>query len=444
MKIITEISPYMIKLAGINNEKLEYFEVIPNDDCLNNIYLGKILEIHKGLNNAFVSFDNKIGYLDIEKSKSILISQEKWPVKKNDIVIVQVKKVAQKTKKAKLTMDIEIKSDNLIFFPFNNRKFFSKKINVSEKKRISEIIKDKRLKDKSFLFREKIINENNEVILDSCFKLIKKWDLIYNKSKYEMPEKIIYKESLEGKFADYVDIGDVLINDPNSIFTKNNKFRISDEIPLFDKYNLREEPENLCKNIHEFNKSRIIIEELESLTAIDVDTGSYKGNENVNKSLFETNVDAVDNIARFLRLRNIQGAIIIDFINLKDKNKRDELRQRLAYCMKKDFRKSKVFYFTNLGFLELEREGKRARLSEIIYNDKGNDKLSQTYLFDKIFWFLERNRKNYYNSNCLLYLKEQYRNYEMQKEFGEICKNFNLKITCEFKKQEEDYVFKIK
>lgn len=381
------------KTVGIvDNEHLVefYSEELQSEALLGNVYRGRVVNVLRGMDAVFVDIgEEKNAYLQLKDalSKDQMYTKEKYDlsevVKGGMELLVQVIKEAVGTKGPKVTTHISIPGRYLVLTPYSNRINISKKINNHEEISRLRTIGNKIIEDEMGV----IIRTNSEDVEESILEeeylsLLNIYRRIEAERNFLPTPKLIYKDlNLEYQ---------IIRNSFNSKDTKvisNNKEIYEDLLFLMGYYvddfqdNIIYDPDFSIKNnltIQEDmkeafdrkvtlpNGSYIVIDETEALTAIDVNTGKFVGAYSLGDTVLKTNLEAASEIARQIRLRDIGGIIIIDFIDMRDKSHISKVLKKLADEFEKDKNKPHIVEFTKLCLVEITRRKTRPTLDSKI------------------------------------------------------------------------------
>lgn len=371
-----------------DNRLVEYHcEEVGSKKAVGNIYRGKVINVLQGMAAAFVDIgDSKNAYLYVKEAlpKEYLYDGKKYKIsellKQGEDIIVQVAKESIGNKGAKVTTHIEIPGRYMVFTPFSN------KINISRK--ITNLIEVEYLKE---VGRE-IIKDNMGIIFRTASKgidgsiLKKEYDILYNiytkveREKNFLPcPKLLYKEpdlSYQLVRDSYNDSTEkILVNSKKTydnllLMEEYYPFQFSHKIELDTDYSVtydsqvqRDIKEALGRVVELKDGGYIVIDETEAFTAIDVNTGKFIGTSSLDDTVFQTNIQATEEIARQIRLRDIGGIIIIDFIDMRNKEDITKVLSNLRKFLKKDRNKTNIIDITKLGLVELTRKKIRRSLS---------------------------------------------------------------------------------
>lgn len=384
------------RVAIVEGETLVdfYVEVAAREQLKGNIYKGVVNRIEPGLQAAFVDFGpKKHGFLQI---RELMPECYKTPVEdrrariqdvlaKGQEVVVQVEKDERDTKGASLTTYISLPGRYLVMMPGQERVGISRKIEDREDRdRLKEIFRSLKLPKKmGFILRTAGSDRTGDEFENDLMYLTKLWGKIQRDAKKESAPALIYKEQ---DFAvrtvrDYLtsDVSEVLVDDPEAhknikeFLKKTTPWRkiniklYKETKPIFSRHNIHEQ----ISKIHERyvylpSRGYLIIEKTEALTAIDVNSGRSRKEENVEATALKTNIEAADEIARQLRLRDIGGQVVIDFIDMDLAKNRREVENRLRKALSSDKAHSETANISKFGIVEMTRERLRPAYFESI------------------------------------------------------------------------------
>lgn len=344
--------------------------IINNQDNIEgNIYIGIIKNLVPGIKAAFVDIGKEknafIHFEDIEKIKE--------NIKVNKKILVQVQKNPIKQKGARLTTNIKLTGRQIVLMPKTDFITVSRKITDEEKKKELKNIVEKNIpKGYGAIIRTSCISVSEKEIIEDIQRLVKRWNKIkksfeenFDLSSYLMEENNdIIKSLILGTADD--NMNKIITNSDKfnsetlnflKIYNLENKIKVEFDEDVFDKYSMQKELQQLENNkVWLKCGGYIVIDKTEALTAIDVNSGKCIGKDNLEATILKVNLEAAKEIAKQLRLRDIGGIIVIDFIDLQE----DENKNRLLDCFveetKKDRAKVQVEGFSKLNLLELTRK----------------------------------------------------------------------------------------
>mgnify|MGYP002533113266 FL=1 len=374
------------KIALLENGKLlEYY--VDEENSIRkegNIYIGIVKDIVKGMQSAFVdigteknSFIHLKDILDkIDESKEninpkIDISDI---IKTGQKLLVQVKKDSNLQKGARVSTHINLPSKYIALMPNTDIVTISQKITDSkEKERLVKLVKENLSKGNGAIIRTSAIGKEKEIIEDiknieakwekieisfkndkgNKPKLIAKSENIVEKMLIDLPENSIQKITINNK----KDYEKMLEFKEKKSYLKSTEIELIEDQDILDKYDVEKEIAKLeNRKIWLKCGGFITIDKTEALTAIDVNTGKYTGTKNVEQTIYKVNEEATIEIAKQLRLRDIGGIIIIDYIDMKDEKNKEKIETLLKERLKKDRTKTQVEGFTKLDLMEMTRK----------------------------------------------------------------------------------------
>ena len=378
--LILSKSIYETKLVLLEDNKLDemYIERNNQKEITGNIYKGKVVDI---LNNGEIIF------LDIGLEKNGLLSFEN---KKNipklnidDKLIVQIETEPRDEKGAKLSLDYSINEENLVLLPKSKNLSISKKIkDIEEVNRLKNIFLNI---DNGLILRNNSEGKSEESLLEE-YRRLEDIDNQINKEFEKINIGLLYDvNSILKKAATLFDnsIEEFIIDD-NTIFEeikvllkkigkedlikKLRKYFKDEEI--FEYYNINSQIERaLDRKVYLDSGAYIIIEKTEALISIDVNTGQNTGNKTSQEFIFQTNLEATKEIARQVKLRNLAGIIIVDFINMKKISDRKKVLEKFKKYLSGDRVEINSLEYTNLGLIQFTRKRQGKELA-FYYREK--------------------------------------------------------------------------
>lgn len=391
--LILSKNTYEAKLALLEDDKLKeiYIERDKEKEISGNIYKGKIVDILNKGEIIFVDIGlEKNAFLSFENKKNI----PKFNI--SDSLIVQVETEARDGKGARLTLDYSINGENLVLLPNSKNLSISKKIADLE---IIKKLKDTFLSiDKGLILRTKSVEKSPDALLEEYKKL----EAIDNQIKKDFKEKnttLLYDNNSILKKALTLldeDIDEFIIDDEDSFnkikntleenkknyLLKKLKKYFKDE-DIFSYYKIDTQIERaLDRKVYLESGASIVIEKTEALVSIDVNTGQNIGNQSSQNLIFNTNLEACKEIARQIKLRNLAGIIIIDFIDLKKISDRKKILEELKRYLKKDRMEINSLDFSHLGLVQFTRKRQGKELS-FYYREKCHYCEGTSYLLSK-------------------------------------------------------------
>ena len=343
-----------------------------------NIYLGKIKNIIPGMQSAFIDIGEEKNALvhikDVIPKASnvtgnVYEDTSKYDiakiVKPGDEILVQVKRDCNEQKGPRVTKDIKINGKLVILMPYSNFITISQKIqNDDEIKRLKEIVKKELPEGFGVIIRTAAEGKNKEEISSEIHLLLNFWNNLLQKAneiknKNLAPVKIYDNDGIVGKI-----ITDLAENNLENIYTNDEdlaehfetmKDKIIIQKDVLNKFEVKNKMK-LDRKIWLNCGGFITIDKTEALTAIDVNSGKFTGNKNLERTVLKVNMEATKEIAKQIRLRDIGGIIIIDYIDMENEKDKEDIRNYIIECFKQDRSKVQVLEFTKLGLLEITRK----------------------------------------------------------------------------------------
>ncbi len=359
-----------------------FWERRSSTNIVGNIYKAVVENVLPGISSAFMNIGlDKNAYIYI----SDVLGGQSEPIerllKKDQEVMVQVTKDAIGTKGMKVTMDVSLPGRYLVLTPFQEFVGVSKNIETpEERKRLSEILRKitvaNELGKMGCIVRTEAEGASEAELERELKFLMRFWDSVQKRYETVRPPFLLHKD-----MDMTLQVARDILSDDVAIYMLDNKddyestlefvSKISPDLkervkyydgktPIFKAFNIEKSIEELRKIKVELpNGGSIIIQEAESLCAIDVNTGRFTGNRSQEETVTMTNIEAAQEVARQLRLRNIGGIIVIDFIDMKKASNRHKVVDAMESAVRRDRAKIRILPITRLGLVEMTRERKR-------------------------------------------------------------------------------------
>ena len=344
-----------------------------------NVYMGKVRNVLPGMEAAFVDFgEGKNGVLyagDINYEDADIEGKPRrieMVLKPNDSVLVQVVKDAMGHKGARLTNEISLAGRYLVLAPDAEVRGISRRLPEDERRRLREIVAEVRPKDMGAIVRTAAQGATKEDIKADIDRLESTWAQIQSKANSPAPARI-YEEPplvlrvIRENFAR--DFKRLLIDDPDTRDrvidylegTESNltsRVRLyEDELPIFERFHVEDQLKKaLDRKVWLPSGGHIVVDRTEALTVIDVNTGRFVGHSNLEDTVLQNNLEAAEEIARQLRLRDIGGIIVIDFIDMEVARNQELVLTKFREQLAKDKMRTQVFEVSNLGLVEMTRK----------------------------------------------------------------------------------------
>ena len=378
------------KIALIKDGKLaEYYE---DDEKINqneeNIYVGTIKDVLKGMQSAFIDVGTeknafihlkdilpKVNEKEKKQEKQEVNIDIKDVVKENDKLLVQVKKGSDVQKGARVSTHISLPSRYIVLMPNTTIITISKKIKEEkEKQRLLNIVKNNLLKNTGAIIRTACEGKSENELIQDIKYITNIWNKIqkkYNEGNIKSPA-LIYKspDIAEKIIIDLFskELTKVIVNDKEeyerliSIKKENDCFKsieitLKEKEDILDCYDIKKQIEKIQdRKIWLKCGGFITIDKTEALTAIDVNTGKYIGKNNLEDTIYKVNEEATYEIVKQVKLRDIGGIIIVDYIDMNNTKDKEKIENLLKEELKEDRAKTQVEGFTKLELMEFTRK----------------------------------------------------------------------------------------
>ncbi len=302
-------------------------------------------------------------------------------------IIVQVVKEAIRNKGPRLTTHFSIPARYLVMMPGTEKIGVSRRIEDRlERDRIRKILSEiERPKGTGFIVRTAGEGKMAKDFQRDIRYLAQVWERIQREIQNKKAPALIHREAdlAERVVRDYLteENTSIVVNHPElyhrlrrfcQVYLPGQKVDLQhyrDRVPLFEKYNIEKEIERTFqKTVSLKSGGHVVIEQTEGLVAIDVNTGKFTGRRNLEETVYQTNIEAAWEIARQMRLRDIGGIIIIDFIDMENPRHRRELFRTVKEAVKKDRAKTNIVQMSELGLVEMTRQRIRPSLESAVYD----------------------------------------------------------------------------
>jgi ribonuclease G len=415
-ELIINAEPLEKRVALLNDGILDKFDIergSGEDRIVGGIFKGRIKNLDPGLKAAFVDIglpknaflhywdilpaavDSSIEVVRVNKS-SKQKKNEKLTVK--DIpglypvgteIVIQVSKGPIGTKGPRTTTNLSLPGRFIVLMPYSEQCGISRKIeDPKERQRLKKIINDLTIPEgMGIIVRTAGEGKKTRYFVRDLHILLKKWDEISRRMESERSPVTLYQEPdlVERTVRDFLteDIDRVLIDNADeqhrvidlvAQISSRSRSKINlyaDSIPIFERYNIeRQIEQTFQRQVPLPSGGQIVIDETEALVAIDVNTGSHKAREgDEGNTIYQVNCEAVQEIARQIRLRNIGGLIIIDFIDMKQRRHRNAVYSKMRDAMANDKAKNHILPISPLGIMQMTRQRQQESTSSGLYTD---------------------------------------------------------------------------
>jgi len=397
-EILINVTPPETRVAVIENGVVQevIIERVSRRGLVGNIYKGQVCRVLPGMQAAFVDIGlERAAFLHASDIASSRPSGEERSapamindlVSEGDVLVVQVVKDPLGTKGARLTTQVSIPSRYLVLIPSLGSVGISQKIeDEDERRRLREILLSFAAEESTpggYIARTAAEGVSRESLEADMRFLVRLWGSIQARCQDASPRELIHADlplalralrdlvtpdvekvriDSQGAWQRAVEFVEKLI--PN-MQTKIEYY--AGERPLFDLYGVEDEIQKaLERKVQLKSGGHLVIDQTEAMTTIDVNTGAFVGHRTLEETIFKTNLEAAQAICRQLRLRNLGGIIIVDFIDMSEEEHKRQVLRALEKCLARDHAKTHISEVSTLGLVEMTRKRTRESLEHIL------------------------------------------------------------------------------
>ncbi|MBW6487118.1 MAG: Rne/Rng family ribonuclease [Syntrophobacterales bacterium] len=394
--LINAVHTEQKRMAIVEDGKLVEFNIqmAVRDPITGNLYKGIVMKVERGLQAAFVNYGGKKdGFLPLRDVSSNNYAETngshegpRQTLKPGQEILVQVLREVSERKGALLTSYISLPGRYLVMLPNKESSGISRKIeDEDDRKRLKELIEQIKTEEgMGFIVRTAGMNRTKQELSRDYQHLFRLWTEIQKKAAELAAPALIYQESAFGvrSLRDYftTDIDEILVDDAETfrqmktyckaVAPRNLKIIKLDKekTPLFDKHQLEEQIRVIYQERADLKSGGyLIINPTEAMITIDVNSGRGSHKRNVEETAYQTNLEAAEEIARQLRLRDLGGLIAIDFIDMMDQKHNAEVEKAFKKALTMDRSRIQLAHISKFGILELSRQKKQSTIQEISY-----------------------------------------------------------------------------
>jgi len=424
-EVIINAETLETRVAVLENGKLEEFNIerTTEERLVGSIFKGKVRNLEDGLKAAFVDigFEKNafLHYWDIvpnqfDSGVEIVEREGRRPQKpkitQKDIprlyppgsdIIVQVTKGPIGTKGPRVTTNIVLPGRFLVLLPNSDQSGISRKIeNPEERKRLKKILRELHIPDgMGVIMRTAGEGQQLRYFVRDLALLLDEWSQVSDKIKKQPMATCVFQEPdlIERTVRDFLteDVERIVVDNLRAhdrmremitkISSRSSKkvMLYSEAQPVFDRFQISKQLENaFSRQVHLRSGGYLVIDETEALVAIDVNTGRHKGGKDQESTILKVNLEAAEEITRQLRLRNMGGLIVLDFIDMKSGRDRQQVYQRVKEGLRRDKAKTHILPISQLGLMEMTRQRHSESVRSAVYDDcpycKGRGKVKST------------------------------------------------------------------
>jgi len=414
-EVIINAETLETRVAVTEDGRLEEFNIerTTEERLVGSIFKGKVRNLEDGLKAAFVDigfeknaflhywdivpnqFDSGVEIVERPSGRDRRPARPK--ITQKDIprlyppgseIIVQVTKGPIGTKGPRITTNLVLPGRYLVLLPNADQSGISRKIeNQEERKRLKKILRELAIPDgMGVIMRTAGEGQQKRYFVRDLALLLEEWHGVQERMKNQPPATCVFQE------PDLIErtVRDFLTEDVERIVVDNQKAHdrmrdmiskisaraarkvivYSDAQPIFDRFNISKQLENaFSRQVHLKSGGYIVIDETEALVAIDVNTGRHKGSRDQEATILKVNLEAAEEICRQLRLRNMGGLIVLDFIDMKSRRDQQSVYQRVKEGLRRDKAKTHILPISQLGLMEMTRQRHTESVRSAVYDD---------------------------------------------------------------------------
>jgi ribonuclease G len=411
-ELIINAESLEVRVALVEQGRLEELTIerTTEERLVGSIFKGKVRNLEDGLKAAFVdigfeknaflhywdivptNFDSGVEVVEREGRR-----RDRPRITQRDIprlyppggdIIVQVTKGPIGTKGPRVTTNIVLPGRYLVLLPNSDQSGVSRKIeNPEERQRLKHILRDMSIPDgMGVIMRTAGEGQQKRYFISDLALLLEQWKEIQDKIRSQPPATCVFQE------PDLIErtVRDLLTDDVDRVVVDNaqaaDRMRAmisrifppaarkivlyTEHQPVFDRLNITRQLENaFSRQVHLKSGGYIVIDETEALVAIDVNTGRHKSGRDQESTILRVNTEAAEEICRQLRLRNMGGLIVLDFIDMKSRRDQQQVYQRIKEGLRRDKAKTHVLPISQLGLMEMTRQRHSESVRAAVYDD---------------------------------------------------------------------------
>ena len=412
-EVIINAESLETRVAVLEEGRLEEFTIerTTEERLVGSIFKGKVRNLEDGLKAAFVdigfeknaflhywdivpsSFDSGVEVVEREGRKQ----RDKPKITQKDIprayppgseIIVQVTKGPIGTKGPRITTNLVLPGRYLVLLPNSDQSGISRKIeNQEERQRLKKILRKLHIPDgMGVILRTVGEGQQERYFVRDLALLLEEWNLIQENIKKRPSASVVFQEPdlIERTVRDFLteDVERIVVDSQKEYdrmremiarISKRSTDKVKlygDHQPIFDRFNISRQLEStFTRQVHLKSGGYLVIDETEALVAIDVNTGRHKGGKDQEQTIFKVNMEAAEETCRQLRLRNMGGLIVLDFIDMKSRRDQQSVYQKMKEGLRRDKAKTHILPISQLGLMEMTRQRHSESVRSAVYDD---------------------------------------------------------------------------
>lgn len=414
-EILVNVTPMEARVAVVENGAAQdiHIERRASRGIVSNIYKGRVARVMPGMQAAFVDIGlERSGFIHLADVLGGAINGERIAehLREGQLITVQVVKDPLGTKGARLTMQLSVSTRYLVYMPQGDHVGVSQRIEDQEERtRLQDVLatslESEDMEGGGYILRTAAEGAGEQEITADLRYLKRLWAVVARRTTSADSPQLVY-EDLPLQLRTVRDLArpgiQRILIDSHENYTALYEFcekympevaelveLYDGERPLFDLHGVEDDIQRaLARNVPLKSGGHLIIDQTEAMTTIDVNTGSFVGRRNQEETLFKTNMEAATVLARQLRLRNLGGIVIVDFIDMRDAEHRRQVHRALEKAMARDPSRNKITGVSELGLVEMTRKRTRESLERLLCEDcpscggRGVVKTAETVCYD--------------------------------------------------------------
>ena len=384
-----QVRPTLTQVAVLEGRNLiEHYVSRPSDDISQihgNIYVGKVQNVLPGMEAAFVDIGtpkNAVLYRgDVQYNEEDIVEKSSQPrieqmLRPKQLIVCQVTKNPIGAKGARLTQEVSLPGRFVVLIPNSKTYGISKRLPDDVRKRLRNILDRVKPAEHGLIVRTAAEHATEHELRADMTRLLDQWNAIDAKARKANGPALLYREpelavrvireefnaeyrgvviddtQLHGEVSDYVQAFNPELGDRIEHYDA-----VEEGLPLFERFHVHEQLHKaLDRKVWLPSGGSLIIEHTEALTVIDVNTGKNVGSTNLEETVFKNNLEAAEEVAKQLRLRDIGGIVVIDFIDMEIKDNRRKVVDAFRTALARDKTRTQVFDISDLGLVEMTRK----------------------------------------------------------------------------------------
>ena len=390
-QICVHVRPEMTQIALLEGRTLvEHYISRASDDATQidgNIYRGRVQNVLPGMEAAFIDIgtpknavlyhgDVRYDTDDVESPKGSGQPRIEQLLKPGQTILCQVTKNPIGAKGARLTQEVSLPGRFVVLVPNSTAYGISKRLDDTERKRLRRIVDAVRPEGHGLIVRTAAAGASADELVHDIDRLVDQWDAIARASIQGQGAALLYREpaiavrvireelnreyravviddlELYEQVRDYVGAVNPELADRVEYYDTE-----AEQLPIFERFHIHEQLHKaLDRKVYLPSGGSLVIDRTEALTVIDVNTGKNVGTTNLEETVYRNNLEAADEVARQLRLRDIGGIIVIDFIDMEIRENRDKVGSALRTALARDKTRTQIFDISELGLVEMTRK----------------------------------------------------------------------------------------